>query len=70
MPGVYGEVLLMVSSLQPLQPKALDGIGQASITVQVPAQAGLIVVSVLAQTLTASTNGELSFSAPTMVAIR
>lgn len=70
LPGAYGEVLLTVTGLQPLQPKILDGIGQASIDVAVPAQAGLIGVSVLAQTLTASTNGELSFSAPTLVAIR
>lgn len=68
-PGAFGEVLMPIGSIQLFATKALSPLGEATAAVNVPANPGLIGVSVLAQSVAAGPGGEVSISSPTFVAI-
>lgn len=67
--GTKGEVLLDPLALSPLPPRTLDAAGAASFTANVPANPGLVGVSVLVQSVAALSTGEVSFSAPVLVGL-
>ncbi|MBC8451481.1 MAG: hypothetical protein H8D72_02100 [Planctomycetes bacterium] len=69
-PGIFGPLVLPLSSLSFLAPSVLDAAGSTSQSVPVPASSAFVGVTVLVQTLQVDLAGTLSLSGPVFVGIR
>ena len=68
--GLLGAVVLDLNAYAALPPQVLDGAGHRQLHLTIPALPSLVGSSIFAQGITASGQGTLSISAPTMVSIR